>query len=52
MVAKFKACIYVMEKLVKGVSHRTFQIARLSFQYSLLNFWQRSFTFNSNKSPT
>jgi len=25
-----------MEKLVKGVSHRTFHVARLSFQYSLL----------------
>jgi len=36
MDAKFKSCIHVMENLVKGVSHRTFHVARLSFQYSLL----------------
>jgi hypothetical protein len=44
MVAKFKACIHVMEKLVKGVSHRTLNVARLSFQYSLLKNIQSMFT--------
>jgi hypothetical protein len=41
VAAKFKACIRVMEELVNGVSHRTFHVALLSFQY-LRTIWTKN----------
>jgi hypothetical protein len=46
MAAKFKGCIHVIEKLVKGVSHRTFNEALfiISVQLTSAEHGPRRFT--------